>query len=461
MRARGPVKPRGSLLSAIIFAARIDRFSPAIYNPPMSVWAQAWTVYLALVALVWIIWLIAIYRAAHERRVLSSRSYPTAPESPPRVSVLVAAKDEQDHIETCVTGLLAQDYPNFELIVIDDRSDDQTPVILRRLQQEAGDRLKVVTVSHLLHGWFGKSHAMHQGVGVSTGDWLLFTDADCCFRSPAAVSMAMREALAEEVDFLSVTPILETRTTWERIIQPVCTLMLMVWFVPHRVNRPNSKAAYANGAFMLLHRSCYDTIGGHKRVRAKVGEDIQLARIAKRAGLRLRVVENDDLYSTRMYDSFARTWHGWGRIFYGGLASRWRLSVTALMLILFSIGPWAALLIAGFLRLSPGPRPESLTTILYLCLGVVALEQFAVWWVYRVMHAERFWSFAYILGVLVTLGILFSAMFKAFGASGTTWRGTAYRGGGAELRASTISTADRPLDASAEAETIEEPAAHA
>ena len=139
----------------------------------------------------------------------------------------------------------------------------------------------------------------------------------------------MRDAIETDTEFLSITPFLETLTVWERIIQPVCALVLMLFFVPQKVNDPARKTAYANGAFMLLLKSCYDAIGGHKRVQGQVNEDIQLARIAKRMAVRLRVAETDDLYRTRMYDSIGAAWSGWSRILYGSLQSMERLLVSA------------------------------------------------------------------------------------------------------------------------------------
>ncbi len=240
--------------------------------------------------------------------------------------------------------------------------------------------------------------------------------------------MAMHEALSEEVDFLCVTPLLETHALWERIIQPVCAMVLMVWFLPHRVNKSKRKTAYANGAFMLMRRSCYDAIGGHESVRAEVNEDIQMARLTKQAGLRLRVVENEDLYCTRMYDSPAAAWRGWSRIFYGSLTSLRRLTLSALLLALLSILPWVSLAVAlaGLLAGGDGDTPWGWAVCAWAAVIVVA--QFVTWQVYAIVRAGPAWSLTYVLGALVTFGMLINAMLTRIGATGTTWRGTTYRG---------------------------------
>ncbi len=398
----------------------------------MSVWFSVWLAMAGAVGLMWIVRYLAISRVLRKRRVLSSRTYPTQTESPgevPKVSIIVAAKDEEDNIETCVRGLLDQDYANFELIVVDDRSKDRTPAILRRLAEEAGNRLRIVTVKTLSVGWFGKNNAMREGVAPSCGEWLLFTDADCRQTSRRTLSTAMHEAFAEEVDFLSITPVIETHTVWERIIQPVCSMALMMWFLPHRVNKRKTKTAYANGAFMLMRRSCYDAIGGHERVRTEVNEDIHMARLAKQMGLRLWVVENDDLYRTRMYDSPRAAWRGWSRIFYGCLGSFTRLSAAVFLLVVFSILPWVSLIVAMFGCITADTSvAQQWALALWAWLAVILLEQFVAWRLYAVLRAAPAWSLAYIVGAFVTLAVLVNAIFKVSGATKTTWRGTSYRG---------------------------------
>ena len=241
------------------------------------------TIWLSLCGLVGLTWMLrhgALSRAARRNRRLSPESHPSPGPEAPKLSVLVAAKDEEDNIETCVRTLIDQDYPHFEIIAVDDRSTDGTPAILDRIQGEHPDVFQAVHVKHLPDGWFGKNNAMHTGVSKASGDWLCFVDADCRQTSPKTLSMAMQEALANEVDFLSVLPVLETKSFWERVIQPECAAIMVIWFNPEKVNDPASKAAYANGAFMLMSRDTYKTIGGHESVRTELNEDMHMARLA-------------------------------------------------------------------------------------------------------------------------------------------------------------------------------------
>jgi len=395
----------------------------------MSIGFQVWFVFAGGIGLVWLLRLITLGAVLRRRCVLGPGAFRGLEADAPRVSILLAARDEEDNIETCITTLLDQDYPNFELIAVDDRSRDRTPRILARLQGQFGDRLRVVTVRECVEGWFGKNHAMHVGVAESRGDWLLFTDADCKQTSRHTLSIAMREARTHGSDFLSIIPVLEARTAWERILQPACSLVLIIRFLPQRVNDPKKRNAYANGAFMLMTRRCYNAVGGHECVRARLNEDIEMARLAKQRELRLRVVENEGLYQTRMYPTLPAAWSGWSRIFAGAFATPARILAACVVVFLVVLVPWVCLgvaLIGGASDtavVSAHWRPAA-----WAWLSVVILQQLVITRFYAAVGIARAWSFAYILGVTVALGMLVSALFKVLGATTTTWRSSTYRG---------------------------------
>jgi hypothetical protein len=163
-------------------------------------------------------------------------------------------------------------------------------------------------------------------------------------------------------------------------------------------------------------------------VKTQVNEDIHMARLAKQAGLSLRVVENVDLYSTRMYDSPAAAFRGWSRIFFGSLPGVFRLLGIAFLLLVLSVGPWASLALAvvGRIRAAP-PQTELWTWAVLAWVTVVILEQFVIARGYTMMRMPKRWSLAYPLSCLFTVGMLINAALKAAGASRTVWRGTAYR----------------------------------
>jgi hypothetical protein len=222
---------------------------------------------------------------------------------------------------------------------------------------------------------------------------------------------------------------LETRTAWERIIQPVCSLVMAFWFMPDRVNNPDKPTAYANGAFMLMSRRCYEAIDGHEHVRNRLNEDIELARLAKTAGMRLRVVENHGLYRTRMYPTLREAWRGWSRIFAGALASPFRVAMAGSLVVLLGLVPWASLVAAVMGLIASGTSSAAQWSTAVAAWGVViVLEQYVLARFYSVVGIQRVWSATYVLGATITLAMLVNALFKVLGATTTTWRSTTYRG---------------------------------
>jgi len=399
----------------------------------MTVGWWIWVVLLLFVAAVWAGRNREVSRARREQHPLDERSCDGPPDPPPMVSVLIAAKDEEANIETAVRTMMQQDYPRYELIVINDRSTDRTRDILDRLEAEyavgCNGRLKVLHVEQLRAGWFGKNNAMREGMELAKGEWLCFSDADCTQTSTRTLSVAMRYAIQTGTDFLSVLPVLEMRSLWERIIQPVCGAVMVFWFHPKRVNDPSHHAAYANGAFMLMTRETYQAIGGHEAVKTEVNEDMHMARRAKQSGRRLTVVQNDGLYRVRMYAGFAQIWRGWSRIFYGCFGSFRRLFVSMLFLLITNVFPYASALVAGLVTAARGWSAAGPWRVVAVAAGVaVVMHLVVIARFYRLSRVNPWWAPTFIVGALVCIGILLNAMLKLGGRTATTWRGTTYRG---------------------------------
>ena len=391
--------------------------------------AILWT-WLGLTVLALVAWTSRHFQLSRAARVmppLDATMYANENGDLPTVSLLVAAKDEAANIEACVRSLVAQDYSCLEVIAVNDRSTDATGAILDRLAVES-DRLTALHVRELRSGWFGKNNAMREGIERADGQWLCFTDADCVQSCRRSLTIAMRYALEKGVDFLSVLPAHETKGFWESIIQPACSGILMIWFNPLRVNDPARRTAYANGAFMLMRRSCYEAIGGHDAVKTELNEDMHMARRAKEAGQRLRVVSNVDLYTVRMYDGFAQTRAGWSRIFYGCFGTLRRLVATAVMVVMVSLLPWAALAVSiGAVMIDVAPVAPW-RALLVASAATCLMQMTVMLRFYRLNRLHPAYAIAYPLGVGIGLWALIGAIRRLGGRSTTTWRGTTYRG---------------------------------
>ena len=225
----------------------------------------------------------------------------------PRVSVLVPARNEERNIARCVRSLLAQDYADFEVIVLDD-SEDRTSDILQSL---AGDeRLRVIAGSPLPAGWLGKNWSCHQLAQTATGEILLFTDADT-HHHPAMLLDAVTALFAERSDFLSAVPRQELHTWAERLVLPILPWSLHTFFPIGLARRLRVRAlATAAGQLMLFRREAYAAIDGHRSVRGSVLDDVSLAQHVVKAGLPWSLMDGKARISVRMYRSSREVWNG-------------------------------------------------------------------------------------------------------------------------------------------------------
>ncbi len=218
---------------------------------------------------------------------------PPLGDNPPSVSVVVAARDEEDKIEACLRSLLALDYPKFEVIAVNDRSQDATGAILNRLAKE-NPRLKVLRVKTLPADWIGKNHALHCGAQQANGEFLLFTDGDVEFEPPA-LARAVAFMQKENRDHLSLFPRQIPGGFWENGYLGMIGWMFLYYYKPWLVRNPKRKEHLGIGAFNLLRRSVYDAIGGYLSLRLEVVDDIELGKAVKSAGYAQDVLMADDL----------------------------------------------------------------------------------------------------------------------------------------------------------------------
>lgn len=242
------------------------------------------------------------------------------------VSILVPARNEARNIAACVGSLLAQDYPNCQLIVLDDCSDDDTARIVRELGLREDDpRRRLMHGTPLPDGWTGKGWACHQLAAQANGEFLFFTDADT-HHAPGTVTAAVAYAQRTGADLLSAWPRLITATWGEKLIIPMILLLGMVlyphWLVlwiartgfdrhlPRRVRRT---LGAANGQFLFFARAAYERIGGHTAVRDHLVEDVALGRAITAEGLRLRNCDALRFSTCRMYRSFGEVWEGFSK----------------------------------------------------------------------------------------------------------------------------------------------------
>ena len=380
------------------------------------------TVFSVLVTVVWISRHVMIHRQQHSGRSLGPDS-PGPGDDPPLVSVLVAAKDEEDCIERCVRSMLDQDYPNFEMIVCNDRSGDNTAAIVERIAAE-DPRLRLVNIENLPEGWCGKNNAMQTGIAQSTGEWICMIDADCRQTSNRTLSVALQHARDNDIDLFSILPDLEMNGFWEKVIQPVCSGVMMIWFSPDKVNNPDKPNAYANGAFMLMRREVYEAIGTHEAVKTEVNEDMHMADRIKKSGMKLRVLRSDGLYTVRMYTSFKQIIRGWSRIFFGTFGTLKRLTISFLLMAAMGLLPYAAAMV-GLLGFHSGGSAAALVCGI-AGLAAVAMQLSVIFRYYRLLGNAGILALTYSMACIITLVVIIIAMTKLRTGATVTWKSTSY-----------------------------------
>lgn len=204
---------------------------------------------------------------------------------PSGCSVVIAARDEEGRIENTVRHLLAQKEVDLELIIVDDRSTDRTTEILQRLARE-DSRLRVLRVDVLPERWLGKCHACHLGAAAASGEWLLFTDADC-WLTPDVIARAIAVANQEEADHIALMPSTPAESAWTRSWHLMFLITILSWIAG--VNRDRPRAHMGIGAFNLVRSSVYREFGGYEALRLTILDDVKMGLLVRRAGKRTRV----------------------------------------------------------------------------------------------------------------------------------------------------------------------------
>ncbi len=242
-----------------------------------------WTVLMGLVAFLWVLASVDLARGVPSMPSLAD-AYPLPDAQCPRVSILFAARDEAEKLPGALVTFLSLDYPNYEVIAVDDRSEDGTGAILEAAASRDA-RLKRVRVDKLPAGWLGKPHALEQAYEHASGEWLIFTDADVHF-APDLLRRAIALADAREWDHVTLLGALKMFTFGEKIAMTFFAMAFAIGTRPWAASDPGSRGYSGVGAFQMIRRSTYEAIGTHRRLAMEVVDDMKLGKLVKDGGFR-------------------------------------------------------------------------------------------------------------------------------------------------------------------------------
>jgi glycosyltransferase involved in cell wall biosynthesis len=333
----------------------------------------------------------------------------------PRVSVIVPARNEEEHIEESLIRLLQIDYPKYEVIAINDRSTDRTGEFMDRVaaRAESHGRLKVIRISELPAGWLGKVHAMWTGANHASGEWLLFTDADVLFR-PDSLARAVNYAEKEPADHLVLFPRMVMHSPGERMMVAFFQTLFVFGHRPWKVADPKAKDHIGVGAFNLVRRSIYDAIGTYEAMRFEVLDDMKLGKLVKNAGYAQRNVFGDDLISLRWAKGAMGMVNNLTKNSFAIMSYQWpRTLASAFMLAFLNLLPFLGIFLAhGWARL---PYAVALVGMFGIYAGMASKSDVPAY--YFFLHPISSAMFVY---------IMLRSMILTLVHGGVEWRGTFY-----------------------------------
>ncbi|MFQ5646712.1 MAG: glycosyltransferase [bacterium] len=344
----------------------------------------------------------------------------------PLVSLIIPARDEENNLQVCLESIINQDYPNLEVVVIDDRSSDNTSQIAEATGSKF-KRFKLISIKEgeLSPEWIGKNHALYRGARQASGDWFLFLDADVWFTDKSAVSTAVRQAEENALDLLSLFPRVYYGSFWEKVINPMVGAVFLSVSPIHKINDPNSSVAAAVGAFALVRSESYRKTGGHEAIKREIVEDLYLARLFKNSGCRIKMMDGGDLYQTRMYTSFQEVWQGWSKNLFPSLDFSFRKALGVGVLYFFTnVYPFVIFLFWGGKYLAGGLPVDGFYAIASFIINLVIMQiNFSLRLPLDVVPE---YAFTMPLGGILILAILANSAVRIGLGLGVSWKGTVY-----------------------------------
>jgi Glycosyl transferase family 2 len=328
---------------------------------------------------------------------------PIASTDAPLVSIIFAARDEAEKLPAAIKTLLAQDYPRFEVVAVNDRSTDHTSAILHEFERTSRN-LIVTDIANLPVGWLGKPHALVAGFEKSRGDWLVFTDADVHF-APDVLRRAVALASGRRWDHLTLLTSVEMHGFWETAAISYFGLGFVFGNEPWLVSNPRSARYVGVGAFQLVRRAAYEKCGGHARLRMDVIEDMKLGKLMKMGGLRSGVAVAQDMISVRWHSGVRNVIRGVTKNMFAAVHYNPFFALGAMLLsVTMSVLPFFGLAFAsGWARVFAG-----------VAAGAAV-----------VIHGGMIWSTdaSPLYGLTHPLGALLFCWMVARSAIATLWRG--------------------------------------
>jgi len=340
----------------------------------------------------------------------------------PKVSVLSAARNEEKNLAAALQSVLQLDYANFEIIVVNDRSTDRTGEILDRLAP-AHSRLRPIHVTALPPGWLGKNHALYRAAQESSGELLLFTDADVVMH-PAALQKAVQYLLTQQLDHLTASPALKMPGAWLNLFSGFFNMAFFMYTQPWKVRNPRSEKFIGIGAFNLIRAATYRAIGTHQAIAMRPDDDMKLGKLVKQHDFKSEFLHGTRMLHVEWYDSLAAVVKGLEKNMFAGLDYNLPAVIQGTIAnLIFWVWPFIGMF------LTEGPAQilnGAIVTIILLIYGYGA----------GIGNLKRRYGIGVPLAALFFIFLLWNSTLKTLCNRGINWRETFYPL--AELKANKI-----------------------
>lgn len=370
--------------------------------------------WLFLALLILVTHLLLAYQLARGSRRIdflrASSGQPTAQLA--SVTIIAAARNEERQLRQAALSLLGLDYPRLEVILVNDRSDDRSGVILDQMAAEHA-HLRTIHIDHLPDGWLGKNHALWAAAQQATGDWLLFTDADVIM-SPTSLFQAVCYAETHQLDHLAVTPEARMPSFLLNAFGLTFGFFFGLFTRPWKAADAASQAHIGIGAFNLVRRHVYEQVGGHRTIALRPDDDLKLGKIIKRAGFRQNLAYGTGLIQVEWYSSVMEVVRGLEKNLFAGTDYRIGLTLAGILFnLIFCLWPWLAVL------LTQGPQ-----RLIYLaaCITMVLVAADGA----RFHGFNRWTAVAFPVTVTLFTFIVLRTLILTLAQGGIYWRGTFY-----------------------------------
>ena len=340
----------------------------------------------------------------------------------PKVSVILPARNEEEFIEKCLKSLIDQDYENFEIIAVDDSSEDDTGKIIERISKQ-NSKVIHISASPKPDGWIGKNWACFEGFKKATGELYLFTDADTK-HSKKMISLSVSHMLRNDLDALTVVPKMLLFDNWSRITLTVLCTFLHTRFSPLRVNDPSKKTGYFYGSFYIIRKNVYESVGTHEGVKGELVEDGALGKKVKESGFKLRMVQGQHLLEAVWARDKSTLWNALKRL----------IVPLYLQNPKTTIGIWFALLFLLFIPFPVLAYSAIFVNISdsFLALFTISVITVIFWYIAIILQTEKGLEIDLKYAVLGPVGSFIillgfgSGILKARSESAVKWRGRNY-----------------------------------